>query len=558
MSVIEEIKDKLDIVTYIGQYVPLKKAGGYYKANCPFHTEKTPSFMVSAERQTWRCYGACGAGGDVLDFAKRQHGWTMAEAIQELAKQAGIEIKQAERHDNLERLYGLLAAATEGYHKALLDYPGAQHARDYVTGRGLSPETVESFGLGYAPDHWHAMTANLRQLGYSDADIVAAGIAREGKKGLYDLFRNRLMIPIYDKRGRVIGFGARALNPDDEPKYLNSPQSPVFDKSRVLFGLNRVPRNVESMVIVEGYMDVITAFQAGYTNVVAQMGTALTDAQVALLNMKTIIVALDGDSAGQQAARRDLEQVIKIQRDVRVATLPEGQDPDDLLRQTPDRWPTLIDQAMPVAEYIIDTETTGLEDNAPIAEREALARRLLPLLMATENNIYRMDNVQALALRLRIPERELLALARQAKTPTATPEPSISTETTAEQLCLSALLADPQALYSIQRAFRQREVADFGVDDFGRTSRQGMQALIDALAQDDLEPIEYVRQALHDDSFKPMAAVNQESLTQAAFYLRLRRLSTELDELRFVGDLGRIQARLGEKARVLDALGAIR
>ncbi len=553
MSVIEEIKERLDIVQYIGQYVPLKKAGKYYKACCPFHQEKTPSFMVSEERQTWRCYGACGVGGDLIDFAMRQHSWTIQEAVSELAKQAGMEYQKSERHERLDRLRGLLAAAAESYHTALLsDMPGAQQAYDYLTGRGIQPDTIAEFQLGFATENWQAMTTHLRQLGYADQAIVATGLAKQGKKGLYDLFRNRLMIPIRDKQGRVVGFGARALKSDDQPKYLNSPQTKVFDKSHLLFGLDRVPRGVERIVIVEGYMDVIQAHQHGLTNVVAQMGTALTDAQVALLpGRKPIILALDGDTAGQNATQRSLQQALKVHWDVRILELPVGEDPDSILRQhSAAYWAQQVDQAVPVAEYLIIRETAHVPEDASLAERSALARRLLPVIMASESDVYSMWNVQLLALHLRLPERELMTLARQqlaekSASPPETPPPPFKPDRyPIEAYCLNAMLQDDGVYYQIQRQFRELELDDFEEADFSGY-RQVFRIFIEALAQDALPTAEYLYSQVDGALLPP---VSEEPLHTAlvidqALRLRIRRLQAEISELAHMGTIEQVLAR---------------
>ena len=290
MSVTDEIKSRIDIVNYVQRHVPaLKKAGRNHKACCPFHNEKTPSFVVNPERQSWHCFGACAEGGDLFTFAQKLHGWDFKEALRELANEAGVQLEpqtpeQRTRSDRQERLRGMLSDAAEFYQRELHRETGA-FAYDYLrANRGISPETAQVFQLGYAPDSWDYMLKSLRNLGYSDDDIVEAGMAVRNDSGrVYDRFRNRLMFPIRDERGRTVGFGGRALSSDEVAKYINSPQSPLFDKSRLLYGLDMgrsAIRESGTAVIVEGYMDVIQAHQAGYLNVVAQMGTAMTEPQV--------------------------------------------------------------------------------------------------------------------------------------------------------------------------------------------------------------------------------------------------------------------------------------
>ncbi|MEQ9030977.1 MAG: DNA primase, partial [Aggregatilineales bacterium] len=411
----------------------------YYKAPCPFHGERTPSFVVDADRQSWRCFGACAEGGDIFSFAMKHHGWSFTEALNALGEQAGVEVRQRSPEDKaqdaqLEKLQGLLSATAEVYHKHLLegDTDEAKFARTYaLEKRGLSRETIDKFGIGLAPAGWGHMLDYLTNLGYSEDEVIAAGVAVKNDRGnVYDRFRNRLVIPIRDARGKVVGFGGRVLDPNDEPKYLNSPQSAVFDKSRLLFGFDLardVIRKEETAVIVEGYMDVIQAHQAGFMNVVAQMGTAMTETQLKILApryAKKIVLALDSDAAGQSATRRSLEtarQVLaadftgKLSIDMRILQIPDAKDPDDLLREEPERWQSLVENATPVADYVIESETRTLGSDSTVQERETAARNILPILVASENNLYKQDNIQKLALKLRIPERELLKWAQEHK-----------------------------------------------------------------------------------------------------------------------------------------------
>lgn len=562
MSVTDEIKSRLDIVNYIHQFVPLKKAGRNYKANCPFHSEKTPSFVVNPESQTWRCFGSCAEGGDIFSFAQKFHGWAFAEALDELGKLAGVQVReqtaqQKQQAARLDELRGLTQTTADFYYQQLLRN---ESVLAYVRERrGFTDETIEIYGIGYAPDGWQTTRDYLAQIGYSEDDLVEVGLVRRSENGrVYDYFRNRLVIPIRDERGRVIGFGARALSEEDNPKYLNSPQTALFDKSRVLFGLDRAKgsiRDSETAVIVEGYMDVIQAHQAGFMNVVAQMGTAMTEMQLKKLAprwAKKIVLALDADSAGQNATLRSLEVARetlkadlsgKLAVDIRILHIPDAKDPDDLIRESPDMWPALVDEAIPVADYVIELEIAQLPANPTVQEREAVARRLLPILTASENNLYKRDNIQKLALRLHIGENDLLAwaaeqnainasrpprrAAQQAPPPDlppiddmdAPPEEMdenglvIHTVPRARPIsrdagrweidCLSGLLGEPGLFYHINRKFRELSgqnmallagpLAEFGVNDFQSRDHQSLMGyFLEALEQDDLEPLAYV------------------------------------------------------------------
>lgn len=544
MSVTDEIKARIDIVGYVQQFVPLKKAGRYYKANCPFHSERTPSFIVNPDTQSWRCFGSCAEGGDLFTFAQKHHGWSFREALEELARQAGVELRrrtdeerrQVERRDVLR---GLLQAAADWYQERLWDSPAVlDYARER---RGFSDETLRATALGYAPAGWQHLREHMHQLDYSDEDLLEVGLIRRNEEDrAYDYFRNRLLIPIRDERGRAVGFGARALADEDQPKYLNSPQTPLFDKSRLLYGLDRARRairNEGAAVIVEGYMDVIQAHQAGHLNVVAQMGTSLTEGQLRLLTPRLasrVVLALDADAAGQNATMRSLEVARetlqadysgRLGLDIRVLQLPGAKDPDDLIREDASLWAQLVGDAAPVADYVIASETDSLPAQASIQEREAVARRLLPLLQASENRLYSRDNLQKLALRLRIAEDELLQWAqrqapagrrrrsRQTAAPEAEADAAVPMQEAErrERNFLGNLLRQPALVFHINR--RLRELAqgdralllgpleDFGLADF--TSRDCgalLLGLLDALRQDELSELAWIRQ--HGDGLQ--------------------------------------------------------
>ncbi|MFC1900252.1 DNA primase [Chloroflexota bacterium] len=360
MSVIDEVKQKLDIVEVISQYATLKKAGRNMSALCPFHTEKNPSFYVYPEQQSWHCFGACNTGGDVFSFVMRKENIDFGEALRLLADRAGIAIptrfEPETGKDEKERLFKVNEAAALYFHNLLLNSPEAKKASDYLERRGFSMETMSNFQLGFAANSWEALKEYLLEKDYSEEEILEAGLviaADDGKT--HDRFRNKLIIPIIDNRGRITGFGARVLD-DSLPKYVNSPQTPVFDKSGTLYAINLAApaiRQKEQAVIVEGYMDVITAHQSGFTNVIASMGTAVTEKQVNILKRltKNFILALDADTAGEEAMLRCVDYEDMFNVEVKVAVLPEGKDPDDVIREDPAMWKKLLDDAIPVFDY---------------------------------------------------------------------------------------------------------------------------------------------------------------------------------------------------------------
>lgn len=440
MRVTDEVKSRLDIVDVVSETVSLRKSGRNLSGFCPFHQNtRTPSFFVFPETQTWRCFGACADGGDIFSYVMKLNGWEFREALEYLARRAGVELEEhppvdQKKQAHHEKLGDLLTAAADYFHQLFLHAPQAEFARSYVAGREYSPETVETFQIGFALDSWDACRSHFNGQGYSDDDLLEVGLLTEnpdtGRK--YDRFRNRLMIPIRNLDGRIAGFGARTLEKDGIPKYLNSPQTPLFDKSNILFGLDmgkRAIREARQAVIVEGYMDVIRAWQAGYHNVVAQMGTALTETQLQQLKRytKRFILALDADAAGAQAtlrslqvARETLDREVEVKfdarglaqhegrlkADIRIVTMPEGKDPDDLIRDNAEEWPKLVEQAKPVVAYVIDVTTAELDMNDAKA-KTAVAEQVIPLIKDIVSPVERDHYWQQLARALRIDERAL-------------------------------------------------------------------------------------------------------------------------------------------------------
>lgn len=440
MSVTQEIKSRLDIVDIVSEHVALRKSGRSLSGLCPFHANtRTPAFYVFPETQTWHCFGACAEGGDVFSFVMKQQGWDFKEALERLAARAGVRLEAEKPVDPKKKAFkdklgDLLEAAADYFHFLLLHAPQAEAARRYVQGRGLQEKTVEAFKLGFALDSWDACRSHFNAQGFDDQTLLDVGLLTENpEKGTrYDRFRNRLMFPIRNVDGRVVGFGARTLEKDGIPKYLNSPQTPLFDKSHLLFGLDTARRDIREarqVVIVEGYMDVIQAWQGGFGNVVAQMGTALTEAQLQLLKRytKRFVLALDADAAGAsatmrslQVARETLDREVEIkfdarglvqhegrlQADIRIVTMPEGKDPDNIIREDAAAWTQLVASAKPVVAYVIEMATHGLDMNDAKA-KTAVAEQVIPLIKDINNPVERDHYWQELARALRIDERAL-------------------------------------------------------------------------------------------------------------------------------------------------------
>lgn len=452
---IQAVKDRADIVDIVGQSVALKRAGRTFKAPCPFHQEKTPSFVVNPERQTWHCFGACSTGGDVFQFLMRRDNLTFGEALRQLAAQVGVEVggSDAGPREDYGRLLAANDAAAAFFRHLLGAHPAAEAARAYVAKRGVDAATEEAFGLGFALDSYDSLRAHLAERGFSEDEMLQAGLLSEGEHNRYDRFRNRLIFPIRDDRGRVIGFGGRVLG-DALPKYLNSPQTPLFDKSGVLYALDRAKdaiRASQSAVVVEGYMDVIAAHQFGITNVVATLGTALTERHVALLKRftKRVILAMDADAAGIEAAMRGDEVVrragasdpdapvettvdwtgmVRLHAvspvDVHVFTVPSGKDPDEAIRADPAAFSALAERAVPPFQFRLRHELAKV-DRADSRAMLELADRLLPVIGGVSDRSLQSLYLSQLATATGVREEELGVRLRDVSG--ATPRPTAVT-----------------------------------------------------------------------------------------------------------------------------------
>lgn len=402
MTDIAAIKDKIDIVQLIGEYLQLKKAGANWRANCPFHREKSPSFMVHPEKQIWHCFG-CNIGGDVFSFVEKMEGLDFPEALKLLADRAGVkmdtyrsEIDKSQKNRILE----INAKAAYFFHHFLLEMPAAGPAREYLQKRGLKKETIAGWQVGYISDQWNLLTGYLLKKGFSIDDLVASGltIKKDGAsakasadkgiynlRGYYDRFRGRIMFPLWDAHNNVVGFTGRQLveNTEAGGKYVNTPETPVYNKSRVLYGLNKAKTEIKAKdlaVMVEGQMDVIACHQAGMTNVVASSGTALTPEHVKLIKRYTgnVAMAFDADSAGQEAMKRGIDAALVEGLNTRVITLPPegGKDADECLKKNPAIWFKAVESAQGVMEWYFATAAKKFNKQNP-QQKQAAANFLL-------------------------------------------------------------------------------------------------------------------------------------------------------------------------------------
>ncbi|MDD5702617.1 MAG: DNA primase, partial [Dehalococcoidales bacterium] len=419
MSIIDEIKQKADIVEIIGQYAQLVKSGRTFRAPCPFHSEKKPSFFVYPEQQTWHCFGACNTGGDVFSFIMKKEGINFGDALRLLAEKAGVAIpSQAkfEAEDKArDRIFQVNLAAAQFFHNLLLNSPTAEKARNYLNGRGLNEKAITDFQLGYSLPAWESLKKYLMGKGYTEIDLGEAGLAVRAENGLtHDRFRNQIMFPIMDERGRITGFGARVLESDySGPKYINSPQTRIFDKSGSLYGIHLARtaiRQQNTAILVEGYMDVIIAHQYGFANVIAPMGVAITEKQINQIKKLTrsISLALDPDTAGEEAAMRCISYENKLDAEVKVISMPPGKDPDEVIIENASQWELLVGRALPVIEYAIGIISAKLDLKTIQGKTEAM-NKLLPIIAEVQAGTRQYHYLTRLSLAVGIEDKKLEA-----------------------------------------------------------------------------------------------------------------------------------------------------
>jgi DNA primase len=597
MSTIDEIKSRIDILDFVSDSVKLRRSGKNYLGFCPFHDNKrTPAFVIFPDSGTWRCFGQCNEGGDVFKYVMKKEGWDFAKTLRYLAEKAGVELQplteeQKEQDEQYDKYRQLLEEAVTFYQHHLVQSPEGKYAFNYLTQRGVSRETIETFGLGFAPASWDSTHKYFLGKGYSELDLVESGMVtqREGG-GVYDRFRNRLMFAIRDMNGRMSGFGARVLDPDDVPKYLNSPQTPLFDKGRLLYGLNlarKAIRTEDQVVIVEGYMDVIVPYQAGFLNTVSPMGTALTEDQMRLLKRFTrrIILALDADAAGEKATLRGLEVArqaldhseeisfnprgllryeARLEADVRVTTIPEGMDPDEIVLRDPEEWRKIVQSAKPIVIHVMETLASQKDLDDPKVKRE-ISNQVLPLIEDIPNAVERDAYRQRLARLLKVDERALVGDGTSIRTTSSgrrkpKEQSTVLVEArpiskTSEQLakslekhCLILLLQDPEWLQVLDRALQKNGLNRMDVTDFEYADYQILARLmIQSIEQDRFEPSMYLNQHLPEELVGFVEEMKndprlenanaqrlQEDLIRSLMKLRLVRVNEGLQQMRFL------------------------
>lgn len=562
--VLDEIRDRTDLVGFIGEYVPLKKSGRNFKGLCPFHAEKTPSFNVSPDRNIFRCFG-CGAGGNVFTFLMHIDGMSFIEAVRQLARRAGVELPapSAEEAADARRREGLLQVtrrAASLYHRYLLEAPEAEGARRYVADRGLDAAAVETFELGFAPAGWDFLVTKAQASGVSAQDLETVGlVVRSERSGsYYDRFRARLIFPIKDHRGEVVGFGGRVLDPEAaEAKYINTPETVLYQKGRLLYGMDKArqeAQEADELLVTEGYFDVITAHQEGLANIVATLGTALTEQHARLVGRYAYRVTLvfDADQAGVAAARRGADHLVAEGLQVKVMTMPAGEDPDSFIRKEGlENFTVARQEAKPLIDFLLE-ELLRAGDAASPAGKGRVASELMPLVGRIPNLVERDEAVRRMAAALGVREEafrdEFRRLRTEARRPPA-PKPAVEpagreAAWPEEELLVRILLQEPAAVEAASelapdalkdgplRAICKAlvEVAEDGEVDLAR--------LIDNLADADLaaRAVQLAETPHGLDDFRVGLRDSLSAIEERSLRARVRKLEQALKEAEEAGD----------------------
>ena len=432
---VQEVKEKNDIVEIIGSYLTLKKAGVNYKAVCPFHSEKTPSFMINPERQTFKCFG-CSEGGDVITFVEKMEGLDFYNALKLLAEKAGVTLKSnsvqygANVHsaDKKTRLFEINEWAAKVYNKILTGHPKAEAARKYLDKRGLTAETIKNFNIGYAPDSWDFILRFLISKKYTEAEAVEAGVAIKSERGkIYDRFRGRIVFPISNPMGATVAFTARILEIPGKPadtgaKYLNSSESAIYTKGKVIYGLDRAKmaiKEADLAIMVEGNMDVIACHQAGFKNVIASSGTAATLDQLKILSRyaSEIAFCFDTDTAGQTAMKRAVKIALANDISTKIITTEPFKDADEAIKADPKNWQRMVGKARPSLEYWID-QLVAQNPKLEVSDKKKIAKEILPVIKITISDIEKEHYIKYLSDKLSVSEQSLIDALAKSKSET--------------------------------------------------------------------------------------------------------------------------------------------
>jgi DNA primase len=561
---IERVREAADMVEVVSGHTELRRRGTRWLGLCPFHDERTPSFSVDPAEKLYYCFG-CQAGGNIFTFLEEKEGLDFRDAVEQLADRYGVELEYDtggqgdERRRERERLIDLLSKTATFYARYLWDSREATAARAYLEARGLRREVLEEFGVGYAPSAWDRVLLSARRAGFNEAEIQAAGLGQRGRRGLYDRFRGRIMFPLRDARGRVLGFGARAMRDNQQPKYVNSPEGPVYRKGRSLFGIDRARPHATKegrVYVVEGYTDVLALHQAGFRNSVASMGTALTDEQVGELARlaREVVLAFDADASGQEAMVRAQAAAAGRGVSLKVARLPDDKDPCDLLSEAgPDSFKTIAGDAIPILEF----QVTSVLERAQMhsaADKDRLVAQLAPVFGSVGPSVEREEQVRRVADRLDLRAEVLENLLQDTRRQVLAPAPRTRTVSPFERseraflaMCVSsgdtgrsslARLSDDHLSSSTLRQARDWLVAHFEAPTAG-------------LATEEPELARIVGEIVVRASSEP---ASEHGLELAYLQLEQRRLEREIKVAAESGDFERHRELSVERSQVITRL----
>ncbi|MFA6356948.1 MAG: DNA primase [Candidatus Omnitrophota bacterium] len=570
-QVLEEIQSKSDIVTVVGSYIPLRRAGRNYKANCPFHKEKTPSFMISPAKQIFHCFG-CGAGGNVFGFVMKMENIDFPEAVRTLAEKAGVKLpsftrSQFETSSYAVQIYKTNELAAAFYRSMLLNTDAGKRAAEYLKGRGIGEEASEKAKLGFAPDEWSGLINYAKGKGLDLAVLERSGLVlpREGG-GHYDRFRNKIIFPIFDIKDRVVAFGARVLD-NSQPKYINSPETEVYIKSRHLYGFNfsvQAVKDKDLCIVVEGYLDFLVPYQMGVGNIAASLGTSLTDSQARLIKRytKNVVMLYDGDSAGEAASLRGLDIFLQEGMAVKVAVLPKGFDPDSFIRgKGAAAFDALIGSASDLLEYKLGI-LSSRHDSRTSSGKAKICSEMLPTIAKIPDAVLKFEFIKRLSEKLQIREEALLSEIKKIKPdrgyelPEELVSGSASQAAMAEKIIVGLMLDDPDTINEVKGKLKPsdfedpftRKITEEIFASFGDGKSFNPSQLINRLAEPDLtrmiaesssliEDIKDKQKNL-DDCIKWMVNKNAKA--------RLSELQNLIKAAQVMGDDGKVNQLVAE------------
>lgn len=553
----EEIKKRVDIIEFIGQYVKLKRAGRNFKGLCPFHQEKTPSFVVSPDRQIWHCFGTCGDGGDVIKFMMKWENVTFLEALKEFAEKLNIPFEGKELQDSglkeRERMFQANRTAANFYSYMLFESSYGARGREYLKSRGIRDEIAKKFELGYAPSSWDSLTRFMNHKKYSDQELIDVGLSlRSERNTVYDRFRGRLVFPLKDTRGNIVGFSGRVLDPKEKSaKYVNTPETAIYHKRETLFGLSVVKEGIrkeKSIILVEGEFDMITPYQYGVENIVAIKGAAVTKEQLMLIKRYTnrVYLMLDADEAGEEAIKRGIEEAESMEFELGVISIDYAKDPDEAIKTDLPRFKKLISAPVTVYDYLIDFYKKRFPDNDAFSKKN-IAEAIAPFFNYIRNPIVESHYVKKLSALLDVSEESVRSLLRrksyQRKSTSrqfvSKPSPQKNREEILEKYFLSSILQFENKPVILDKVTAIISADDLSYPAYGKLLNEllakktmfsgtaDMNAFTAAIP-DELKPVcdELYLYATVDEG-----GVQERSIEKMAYEIREKSLKKELNRL---------------------------